>query len=86
METKVAVEMFSQSIPKRNLIYTLFVGNGDSSCFGTVKESLKDIYDVEKEECVGHVQKRIGSALRNVKTECKGRNLADGKPAVGRIA
>ena len=84
MEAQPAVEMFTDSIKKRKLRYTVFVGDGDSSCFGTVKESLSGIYNVEKEECVGHVQKRMGSALRNFKNDHKGKKLADGKPVVGK--
>ena len=84
METNGAVEIFLRSIDKRSLRYTLFVGDGDSSCFGTVKEALKDLYCVEKEECVGHIQKRMGSALRTFKKDHKGRKLADGKGVGGK--
>lgn len=84
METNGAVEIFLRSIDKRGLRYTLFVGDGDSSCYGTVKEALKDVYCVEKEECVGHVQKRMGSALRTFKKDHKGRKLADGKTVGGK--
>ena len=84
MEAKAAVEMFERSIEKRRLRYTLFVGDGDSSCFGSVKDAMKDIYNVEKEECVGHVQKRMGSSLKTFKTDHKGKRLADGKPVGGK--
>jgi len=47
-------------------------------------EALKDLYCVEKEECVGHVQKRMGSALRNYTQDNKGKKLADGKPVGGK--
>ena len=65
MEAKAAVEMFERSIEKRRLRYTLFVGDGDSSCFGSVKDAMKDIYNVEKEECVGHVSEEDGVILEN---------------------
>ena len=83
MEAQPAVEMFTDSIKKRKLRYTVFVG-GDSSCFGTVKESLNDKYNIEKEECVGHVQKRMGSSLKNFKNDHNGKKLADGKPVEGK--
>ena len=38
---------------------------------------------VQKEECVGHVQKRLGTALRKLKADMKGKKLADGKPLGG---
>ena len=36
MESAAAVEIFSRSISTRNLKYTTFVGDGDSSSFGRV--------------------------------------------------
>ena len=38
---------------------------------------------VEKMDCVGHVQKRMGTALRNLKVKCRGKKLADGKTIGG---
>ena len=84
MEAAGAAEIFSRSIEGRGLRYTLFVGDGDSSCYGTVKEAMKHKYHVEKEECVGHIQKRMGCALRRIKKEYKGKKLADGKPVGGK--
>ena len=40
METSAAVEMFSRSVKNLHLIYTTFVGDGDSSCFGRVREAM----------------------------------------------
>ena len=34
---------------------------------------------VEKMDCAGHVQKRMGTALRNLKMQYRGQKLADGK-------
>ena len=73
MEASAAVEIFSRSVETRRLKYTTFVGDGDSSCFGRVKEAMEkkygDAYEVTKEECVGHVQKRLGTALRKYKKD-----------------
>ena len=38
---------------------------------------------VEKVGCVGHVQKRMGTALRNLKKEHRGQKLMDGKTIGG---
>ena len=38
-----------------------------------------DSYPIEKEECVGHIQKRMGSALLEYKKNKKGLKLSDGK-------
>ena len=67
MEAVAAVEIFSRSIEKRKLKYTTFVGDGDSSSFGRVKAALDEKfgpdYEIKKEECVGHVQKRLTFSL-----------------------
>ena len=76
MEVAGAIEIFTRSIETRALKYTEFIGDGDSSTFGKVKEALEitygDDYSIIKEECVGHVQKRIGASLREYKRK---RNL-----------
>ena len=47
-------------------------------------EKYGDDYVVTKEECVGHVQKRLGTALRKYKADKKGKKLSDGKGVGGR--
>ena len=88
MEAVAAIEIFSRSIKQRQLKYTTFVGDGDSSSFGRVKDAMiekyGDDYVVQKEECVGHVQKRLGTALRQYKNNKKGQKLSDGKGVSGR--
>jgi len=70
METNGTVDMFKRSIEKRNLRYTTFIGDGDSSSYPTVVEL--DPYNgtgIEKGECIGHVQKRVGTNLRKIRKE-----------------
>lgn len=55
MEADADTEMFLKSIDIRQLRYTVFVGDGDSSCYSRVKEALNAIYTVEKEKCAGHI-------------------------------
>ena len=38
-----------------------------------------DTYIITKEECIGHVQKRIGATLGEYKYKNKGKILGDGK-------
>ena len=87
METKGAITMFTRSIEKHRLLYTTFVGDGDSSSFGNVSravhEQFGDSYPISKEECVGHVQKRMGAALTEFKRRMKGTKLSDGKGVAG---
>ena len=89
METQGAIEMFLGSVDKTGLRYTTFFGDGDSNCYASVCEALKNaptcfIYEVKKEKCVGHIQKRIGTALREYKRKMKGIRLADGKSVSGK--
>ena len=70
MESEGATSIFLRSIEK-GLKYITFIGDGDSSSFGVVAEACKttygDEYIVIKEECQGHIQKRMGHALRELK-------------------
>ncbi|GFT77253.1 uncharacterized protein TNCV_182751 [Trichonephila clavipes] len=62
-----------------------YLGDGDSKGFLTIKETK--VYgdtEVEKLECVGHVQKRMGTRLRNILKMSKGIKLSDGKNISGR--
>ena len=78
MEKEAAVEMFKRSIPLYNLKYTTYVGDGDSSSYGEVCDAMfkkyGDEYIVVKEDCVGHIQKRMGTNLRTLKKNSKGKN------------
>lgn len=85
MESKGAVSMFKRSIKFNKLRYVSYLGDGDSSSYADVVKS--DPYPgikINKLECVGHVQKRLGSRLRTLRTNMKGKKLSDGKPLTGR--
>ncbi|GFY34159.1 uncharacterized protein TNCV_2504621 [Trichonephila clavipes] len=71
METVDVYRIFERSEANRSLRYTSYYGDGDSKAFNNVK----DIYgydSVVKYECIGHVQKRVGSRLRKLKKSTKG--------------
>ncbi|GBN18910.1 hypothetical protein AVEN_103322-1 [Araneus ventricosus] len=62
METVGAYRIFDRSKQCKRLKYTKYYGDGDSNGFNAVK----DIYgpdSVEKLECIGHDQKRVGSKM-----------------------
>jgi len=64
-------KMFSSSEEKFGVKYSNYIGDGDSKTF---KEILKlnpygDELTVIKSECIGHVEKRMGTRLRNVRKE-----------------
>ncbi|MBY0580425.1 MAG: hypothetical protein K2P53_01900, partial [Rickettsiales bacterium] len=60
--------IFERSIEKYKLRYTEFCGDGDSKAFSSVERVYGDTI-VSKLECVGHVQKRVGTRLRKLKKE-----------------
>ena len=67
--------------------YTTFVGDGDTSSFAAVTVALSKEYDdytVVKEDCIGHIQKRMQAALRSYKNNCRGILLPDGKGVGGK--
>ncbi|GFU80951.1 uncharacterized protein TNCV_1276971 [Trichonephila clavipes] len=74
-----------RSETSRKASYTQYLGDGDSKGFLTIKEAK--VYgntEVEKLECVGHVQKRMGTRLRNILKTSKGIKLSDGENISGR--
>jgi hypothetical protein len=71
MEPVGAQRIWKRSESKNMLRYTEFYGDGDSKSFNTVRKTYIDT-DVKKLECVGHVQKRVGCRLRNLKKREKG--------------
>ena len=71
MEIAGVQAIFSRSITKHNLRYTDFYGDGDNKSH----KSVEDIYPdtkVIKRECIGHVQKRVGSRLRKLRKKVSG--------------
>ena len=40
-------------------------------------------YPIEKEDCINHIQKRMGAALRSYKNNCRGKVLPEGKGVGG---
>ena len=83
MENDGAIEIFLRSIEKRKLIYSTYVGDGDSGRYACLKEACQqkygELYPICKEECAGHIQKRMGNELREYKRKKKGMKLSDGK-------
>ena len=57
-----------------NLRYVTFIGDGDSKSYHNVcqEKQYGSEYPVEKSDCIGHVQKQMGTALRKLKKDYKG--------------
>ncbi|CAB4028443.1 Hypothetical predicted protein, partial [Paramuricea clavata] len=62
------------------------LGDGDSATYSTIVDSKPygDECVPKKLECIGHVQKRVGSRLRRLKNTYKGTKLSDGKGLAGK--
>eukprot|EP00112_Aurelia_sp_Birch-Aquarium-sp1_P019844 Seg4999.1 transcript_id=Seg4999.1/GoldUCD/mRNA.D3Y31 product="hypothetical protein" protein_id=Seg4999.1/GoldUCD/D3Y31 len=85
MESAGAVQMFERSVPFLNLRYTGYIGDGDSKAHLSVVEAAPyGDEEIKKLECVGHVQKRMGTRLRNLTQSLRGQKLADGKGISGK--
>ena len=80
MEVDGVLDMFKRSVEKKDLRYLSFIGDGDSSTFKTVSEAKPYGSDVvvEKKECVGHIQKRMGTRLQKLKASFAKKDLSDG--------
>ena len=68
--SKWSQENFSPQYREVRLRYNRYLSNSDSKSFSSVKNIYSDA-EVEKLECVGHIQKCIGNRLRNLKKKLK---------------
>ena len=71
MEPEGAKRIFKRSEDKHSLRFTDFYGDGDSKSFPAVENVYKGKL-LQKLECIGHVQKRMGTALQKLKKDKKG--------------
>ncbi|XP_077551374.1 uncharacterized protein LOC144165145 [Haemaphysalis longicornis] len=67
MEVEAGKMLFERSLQKRNLRYTTVVCDGDSRTYNAVRDAKVYGYvEVQKEDCINHVQKRMRTAARNL--------------------
>jgi len=69
MEVESVKTMFLRSEELHGVKYGNYIGDGDSKTFSAVLDinPYGDELTVIKSECIGHVQKRMGTLLRNVR-------------------
>ena len=70
MEVIGTMRIFSRNIEKHGLRRAKYLGDDDSKSHLAVKSTYPGV-EVEKHKCVGHVQKRVGTRLRNLKINVK---------------
>ena len=70
-----ASKLFARSMDKYKVRYNPLLGDGDSSAYRHIckDKPYGDTYEVAKEECVGHIQKRMGTGLRWLLEKNKGK-------------
>ncbi|GFV28411.1 transposable element Tcb2 transposase [Trichonephila clavipes] len=71
MESVIVCRIFERSAQMRKLQYVQFYGDGNSKSFDKVKNVCGE-NSVTKFECIGHIQKCVGSRLRKLKLKQKG--------------
>ena len=88
MEGEGVNRIFKRSQQQYGLSYVGYLGDGDSKSFKNLSEAVSPIYQgkqIEKLECVGHIQKRMGRKLNNLVFKCKNKIFinSDGKKVKG---
>ncbi|GFT72135.1 hypothetical protein TNCV_2272361 [Trichonephila clavipes] len=80
VEVSGAIEIFQRSESLQGLRYTKLLGYGDARAYKAVNE-MKPYGNIgiEKLECVGYVEKWMGTRLRALKLKMKGKKLSDKK-------
>lgn len=74
MKVDAITEMFHRSEKRYGVRYVNYIGDGDSKTFKGVIESkpYSEKVTINKKECIGHIQKRMGARLRKCKKDNKG--------------
>ncbi|KAJ8891762.1 hypothetical protein PR048_004315 [Dryococelus australis] len=85
MEVSGVVNIFNRSIPQYNVRYTNYLGDGDFKGHKSILQTaLYGDKTVSKLECLEHIQKRMGTRLKSLRTKLQGKKLEDGKSFGGR--
>ncbi|GFV32417.1 uncharacterized protein TNCV_1677031 [Trichonephila clavipes] len=86
MEVDGMLRIFNRSEKLHNLKYSNYIGDGDTKTFNALSENKPygDDHLIQKIDCVGHVQKRMGTRLRKLKLVYSKKKLSDGKTIGGK--
>ena len=87
MEAEGAARLYERSIEKHKFRYIPFVWEGDSKSYSSVNKSLPygAGVTIPQEDCIGHVTKRMGTALRKVKANYGGTSMGNPWESMGLI-
>ncbi|GFT11097.1 uncharacterized protein TNCV_1084511 [Trichonephila clavipes] len=86
MEVDGMLRIFNRSEKLHNLKYSNYKGDDDTKTFNDLSENKPygDDYLIQKIECVGYVQKRMGTRLRKLILVYSKKKLSDGKTISGK--
>ncbi|KAK4324624.1 hypothetical protein Pmani_004737 [Petrolisthes manimaculis] len=66
METEGWMCLWKRSVEKCKFRYTTVISDGDSKAYSTiVNEKIYGEVEIRKDDCINHISKRVGKALRN---------------------
>lgn len=87
MEVAGIRDIFMRSQENYGICYKYYLGDGNSKGFGVIgsENPYGNDLQVQKLECVGHVQKRMGSRLRAFRQKNFKLELSDGKIMVAKV-
>ena len=73
MEVQGMLDMFKRSEEQYGVKYQVYIGDGDSKTFTNVVASKPygENFIINKRECIGHISKRMGTRLREVRKKEK---------------
>ena len=74
MEGEGVLQLYQRSESNNKVRYIPFIGDGDSSSYTTVDKERPygAAVFIDKQECVNHVTKRMGTNLRKLVADYKG--------------
>ena len=87
MEVHAGKILWLRSVKQNRLRYTVMVSDGDSKLYDQLRllQPYGKDHRVFKEECINHVGKRLGTALRNLTSDCSKRGITLGGKGYGRL-
>ncbi|CAH0551117.1 unnamed protein product [Brassicogethes aeneus] len=68
IEVSAVIEMFERSVENLGVKFRNYIGDGDSKTYSGVVNAKPygEDFLINKKECIGHVQKRMGTRLREL--------------------
>ena len=87
MEMAAAEVIWQRSVTKNNLRYTTVLSDGDAKTHSrlTALNVYGDEHPIKKEECINHVEKRLGTALRNARQSSSRQGITLGGRGFGKL-